>query len=188
MLKVFVILLAIFATNVYSSEINQFNYIEVTKIKVKINIQSVSPELNGYDVGLNKSLNEYFFINGLYQQYGDSEHDTDRMIIGIGSLYIFKSYISPFGQVDYLNITSKGYGTNITMKQKRLRLGGFGKIGHFGYKIGVNRYFTEEAVDEDDITNFLEVYYSLNNNFSLVAELEDTELSDLYKIGVRYQF
>jgi outer membrane autotransporter protein len=181
-------LVPLFFLNSYTvSAADQFQYTELTKL-------NISPDegrnLSGFGLEGKIKLSKNVYLNGAYQQYSNSESESNRGFIGLGYKYHLNNYLIPFSQLDYVNVDSKIIKENLSfsMKQYGFGVGIVGSVNNFQYKIGLSRYFIEESEVEDQTVKYLEAFYTATSSISIGGKAELTDDGDIYSLGIRYQF
>ena len=186
-LNILILTGAMLPFSAFSSDTNQFNYFELSKVDIPLD--APSEDLKGFGLDAKWSLNDTIYLSGIYQQYDNSTSDINRKIIGIGALTEINKYVIPFGQIDYIHLTSKSFNSKATMNQWRLSAGISGALNHIGYKIGFSRYFVNENNVSDATVMLAEIFYSINNKFSIGVEAElGEDNTDIYSVAGRYHF
>jgi len=177
-----------FTCNSFAADNTQFQYIEITKILVSLD--DYSDDMDGFGIEGKLALGDYSYINAAYQTYEDDFNHHERFMLGAGVKYEVNEYLIPFSQLDYmkLNAEAKGWEWKWDGKQYRLGAGVAGSYANVHYKVGLNRYFSDDSESNDFSVQFVDISYQFSDAFSVVARAEIESNTDMYSLGGRYNF
>ena len=183
---VFMLTSILFTNSVFSEEMNQFKYLELSKVKVSVDNDNGS--FDGYGVEGKLDLGGSIYLNGSFQKYGNSVVDVSRRIIGIGAKYRVNDLFVPFGQIDSVSIKSESYGLAFVSKQLRSGVGVSGELKNLQYKIGVSRYFIEGSDIDDETVRFVDLTTPINSKFAIGLRVESAADGEIYSLAGRYHY